>query len=134
MSGINQSIEAFVDCVLGAQVNVRSTILVSGGRAKEAQSEFLVFVQDAIRQPDLAKSAQRYQLSMDEGKVRTNLAVCPGAWLMPGNMVINTERTVAYNNQFKQATHGLKLGIDDSVNRDTKISGPASYGWRTIKG
>ena len=60
---INQSIEAFVDCVLGSQVNVRSSILGSGGRAKEAQSEFLVLVEDSIRQPDLAKSVQRYQLA-----------------------------------------------------------------------
>jgi len=35
-SSINQSIEAFVYCILGAQVNVRSSILGQGGRAKEA--------------------------------------------------------------------------------------------------
>ena len=35
-SRLNQSIEAFVYCVLGAQVNVRSSILGNGGRAKEA--------------------------------------------------------------------------------------------------
>ncbi|KAL9951855.1 hypothetical protein ACROYT_G044594 [Oculina patagonica] len=66
-----------------AQVNIRSSILGTGGRAKEAQSEFLVLVEDAIRQPDLAKSVQRYQLAIDQAKVRLNLAVCPGAWLMP---------------------------------------------------
>ena len=60
---------------------------------KEAQSEFLVLVEGAIRQPDLAKSVQRYQLAVDEAKVRLNLAVCPGARLMPGNMAINTERS-----------------------------------------
>ena len=45
LSRINQSIEAFVYCVLGAQVNVRSSILGAGGRAKEAQSEFLVLME-----------------------------------------------------------------------------------------
>ena len=79
LARINQSIEAFVYCVLGSQVNVRSSILGSGGRAKEAQSEFLVLVEDSIRQPDLEKSVQRYQLAVDEAKVRLNLAVCPGA-------------------------------------------------------
>ena len=68
LSRINQSIKAFVYCVLGSQVNVRSSILGSGGRAKEAQSEFLVLVEDAIRQPDLAKSVQRYQLAIDEAR------------------------------------------------------------------
>ena len=81
LSRINQSIEAYVYCILGAEVNVRSSILGEGGRAKEAQTEFLTLMEDAIRQPDLAKSVQRYQLAVNEAKVRLNLAVCPGAWL-----------------------------------------------------
>ena len=56
LSRINQSYEAFVYCILGAQVKVRSSILGSGGRAKEAQSEFVVLVEDATRQRDLAES------------------------------------------------------------------------------
>ena len=56
LSRINQSIEAYVYCILGSQVNVRSSILGEGGRAKEAQTEFLTLMEDAIRQPDLAKS------------------------------------------------------------------------------
>ena len=123
LARINQSIEAFVYCVLGSQVNVRSSILGSGGRAKEAQSEFLVLVEDSIRQPDLAKSIQRYQLAVDEAKVRLNLAVCPGAWLMPARMVINMESVTGYNNQLKQAVPGMKLGVNDEVNKSTKKSG-----------
>jgi len=80
---VNQSIEAFVYCILGVQVNVRSSVLGQGGRAKEGQSEFLVLMEDEIRQPDLAQSVQRYQLAVDEAKVRLNLTVCPGAWLTP---------------------------------------------------
>ena len=52
LSRINQSIEALDYCTLGAQVNVRSSILGEGGRAKEAQTEFLTLLEDAIRQPD----------------------------------------------------------------------------------
>ena len=66
LSRLNQTIEASVYCVLGAQVNVRSSILGDGGRAKEAQSEFLVLMEDAIRTPDISKSVQRYQLAIDE--------------------------------------------------------------------
>ena len=39
---------------------------------------------------------------------------------MPGNIVINTESTVDYNNQLKQATQGMKLGLNDSANTETK--------------
>ena len=122
LSRINQSIEAFVYCILGAQVNVRSSILGEGGRAKEAQTEFLTLMEDAIRQPDLSKSVQRYQLAVDEAKVRLNLAVCPGAWLMPARMIINTESIVGYNNKLKQAKAGMKLGVNNDVNLGTKKS------------
>ena len=120
LSRINQSIEAYVYCILGAQVNVRSSILGEGGRAKEAQTEFLTLMEDSIRQPDLAKSVQRYQLAVNEAKVRLNLAVCPGAWLMPARMVINTGSIVGYNNALKQAKAGMKLGINNDVNVGTK--------------
>jgi len=105
---------------LGAQVNVRSSILGEGGRAKEAQSEFLVSMEDAIRQPDLAQSVQRYQLAVDQAKVRPNLAMCPGAWLMSTRMIINTESTVGYNNQLKEAVAEMKLGLNNEVNPGTK--------------
>ena len=120
LSRINQSIEAFVYCILGAQVNTWSSILGDGGRAKEAQTEFLTLMEDAIRQPDLAKSVQRYQLAVDQAKVRLNLAVCPGAWLMPARMIINTESTVGYNNKLKQAVAGMKLGVNNNANLGTK--------------
>ena len=101
-------------------MNVSSSILGEGGRAKEAQTEFLTLMEDSIRQPDLAKSVQRYQLAVNEAKVRLNLAVCPGAWLMPTRMVINTGSIVGYNNALKQAKAGMKLGINNDVNLGTK--------------
>jgi len=104
-------------------VNVRSSILGSGGRAKEAQSEFLVLMEDAIRQPDLAKSVERYQLAVDQAKVRLNLAVAPMAWLMSAQMIINTESTIGYNNKLKQVVSGMKLGVNNEVNPDTKKAG-----------
>ena len=122
LARINQSIEAFVYCILGAQVNVRSSIIGGGGRATEAQSEFLIMMESAIIQPDLAQSVQRYQLAVDEAKVRLNLAVAPMAWLMPANMIINTTSVVGYNNKLKQAVSGTKLGVNNGMNTETKKS------------
>ena len=123
LSRLNQSIEALVYCLLGSQVNVRSSILGDGGKAKEAQSEFLVLMEDAIRQPDLSKSVQRYQLAVDEAKVRLDFVGCPGTWLMPSRMVINTASKVGYNNQLKQANTKMKLGVNNNVNTETKKVG-----------
>ena len=77
-------------------------------------------MEDAIRQTDLSQSVQRYQLAVDQAKVRLNLAVCPGAWLMPARMIINTESIVGYNNKLKQAKAGMKLGVNNDVNLRTK--------------
>ena len=123
LSRINQSIETFVYCVLGAQVNVRSSILGDGGRAKEAQTEFLVLLEESIRQPNLSKPVQRYQLAVDEAKVRLNLAVAPGTWLMPARMVLNTGSVAGYNNQLRQATPNMQLGVNNSVNVERKKVG-----------
>ena len=65
---LNRLIEPFVHCVLGAQVNVVCSILGDGGRAIEAQSEFLELLEDAVRQHDLAESVHRYQLTIDKAK------------------------------------------------------------------
>ena len=75
---LNQSIKAFVYCIVGAQANVRSSILGSLGNAKEVQHEFLVLVEDAIRKPDILKSVQSFQLVTDEAKIRLDLAVSLG--------------------------------------------------------
>ena len=77
-------------------------------------------MEDVIRQTDLAKSVQRYQLAVDQAKVRLNLAVCPGAWLMPARMIINTESILGYNNKLMQAKAGMKLGINNDVNSGPK--------------
>ena len=51
--------------------------------------------------PDISKSVQRYQLAVDEAKIRLDLVVAPGAWLMPSRMVLNTGSVVGYNNQLE---------------------------------
>jgi len=87
------------------------------------QTEFLSLMEDAITQTDIAKSVQRYQLAVDQAKVRLNLAVAPMAWLMPSNMIINTTSVVGYNNKLKQAVSGAKLGVNNEMNTDTMKSG-----------
>ena len=107
-------------CVLGTQVNVRSSILGNGGRAKEGQRDFLVLLEGAIRTPDISKSVQRYQLAIDKVKVRLNFVATPRTWLMPSRMIINAGSVTGYSNQPKHATQGMKLGINNDVNKNTK--------------
>jgi len=41
---------------------------------------------------------------------------------MPANMIINTTSVVGYNNKLKQAVSGTKLGVNNTLNTDTKKS------------
>ena len=88
---INQSIEAFVYCILGAQVNVRSSILGDTGSVEEVRREFLVLLEKAVTQVDISKSVQRYQLAVQEAKLKLDFAISPGTWLMPSKMVTTTQ-------------------------------------------
>ena len=120
LARLNQSIEAFCYCVLGAHVNTRSSILGSDGSAKEIQHEFLTLVESAIIEPDISKSISRFQNAVGLAKVRLDMAISPGTWLLPSRMVINTQSIVGYNNRLQKATPGMKIGINGDVNRETK--------------
>ena len=71
----NRSTEAFFYCALGAQVNVRSSILGALKGAKEGQREFLILMEDFIRQSDILRSVQ---LAIVETKIRLDLAISIG--------------------------------------------------------
>ena len=68
-------------------------------------------VENAIRNPDISKSVQRFQLAIESAKVRLDLAISPGLWLLPSKMVVNTESVVGYNNKLKKATSFMRIGV-----------------------
>ena len=123
MGRINRSLEAFVYCVLGAQVNIRSGIVGDSGGAVEAQQEMLKLFESAVIEENLATSVQRYQLAVQEAKLRLDLAFAPGIWLMPSNLVINTESIVGYNNELQKADEGMQFGVNIGVNEKSKSVG-----------
>ena len=116
LSRINQSIESFCYAILGSQVDVRSSISGSQGSAIETQRQFLSMVEDAIRNPEISKSVQRFQLAIQSAKVRLDLAISPGLWLLPSKMVVNTESVVGYNNKLKKATKRMRIGVNSDLN------------------
>ena len=78
--------------------------------------EFLGLVEDAIWNPDISKSVQRFQLATESAKVRLDLAISPGTWLLRSKMVVNTESVVGYNNKLKKATSFMKIGVNSDLN------------------
>ena len=76
-------------------------------------------MEDTVKQPDISKSVQGFQLAVQEAKVKWDLIISPGTWLMPSRMVINTESTVGYNNKLKRVSSSMKLGVNSDVNVDS---------------
>ena len=134
LSRINQSIESFCYAILGSKVDVRSSISGSQGSAIETQRQFLSMVEDAIRNPDISKSVQRFQLAIQSAKVRLDLAISPGLWLLPSKMVVNTESVVGYNNKLKKATTFMRIGVNSDLNIPVRRSAPKhNLGSRAVK-
>ena len=123
MGRINRSLEAFVYCVLGSQVNIRSSIVGESGGAVETQQEMLKLFESSVIEEDLSTSVQRYQLAVQEAKLRLDMAIAPGIWLMPSNLVINTESIVGYNNELQKASENMKFGVNETVNEKSKKVG-----------
>ena len=134
LSRINQTIESFCYAILGSQVDVRSSISGSQGSAIETQRQFLSMVEDAIRNPDISKSVQRFQLAIESAKVRLDLAISPGLWLLLSKMVVNTESVVGYNNKLKKATSFMRIGVNSDLNIPVRRSAPKhNLGSRAVK-
>ena len=134
LSRINQTIESFCYAILGSQVDVRSSISGSQGSAIETQRQFLSMVEDAIRNPDISKSVQRFQLAIQSAKVRLDLAISPGLWLLPSKMVVNTESVVGYNNKLKKATTFMRIGVNSDLNIPVRRSAlKHNLGSRAVK-
>ena len=56
-------------------MSVRSSILGASGSAEKVRREFAILIEDAIRQPDISKSVQRFQLVVQEARVKLAISL-----------------------------------------------------------
>ena len=110
---LNRSIEAFVYCVLGAQVNMRSSMAGQSGSAQEVKEELINLFEKAIIEEEVSVSAPRYQTAIQSSRAKLDFALAPGLWLLPSDLEINLTRKVGYNNFLQKATEDMKLGVNN---------------------
>ncbi|KAK3737880.1 hypothetical protein QZH41_003160 [Actinostola sp. cb2023] len=118
---LNRSIEAYVYCVLAAQTKTRSTIVdprSDSGGAVETQQVFATLFEQAIEN-DIPQSVQRFQRAVVDARVRLDIAISPGLWLLPSNLEINQESVLGYNNGLKKATGDMHFGQNPGLNTET---------------
>ena len=80
-------------------------------------------VEDAFRKQDISNTGERFQPAVDKAKVRLDLVVLPGTWLMPSNLVLNAQSTVGHNDRLKKTSSDMKLGVNKSVSLEVKSVG-----------
>ena len=61
---------------------------------------------------NISKSVQRFQLAVQEAKMKLDLAISPGLWLLPSNLIINTQSVTGYDNFLKTAGNSMKFGSE----------------------
>ena len=82
-------------CILGAQAKTRSPIVGASGSAFETQQYFGDLIEKTVKE-DLAESVSNFQTAVLDANCRLDLAMFPGLWLMPSNLLINTESVYGY--------------------------------------
>ena len=70
LARINQPIEAYCYCILGAQARTRSSIQGVSGSAIETQRAFLDRIEESIVLKNISNSIQRYQEAIADTKTR----------------------------------------------------------------
>ena len=76
----------------------------------------MALLEDSTCIPNISASIKRFQLAVQEAKVKLDLAISPGTWFLPARMVINTESKTSYNNELRRASPHMRLGANDNVN------------------
>lgn len=71
----------------------------------------------------MRSESQTFRRAIDESKVKLHLAVLPETWLMPSNLLLNTQSTVGYNKSLKKTNKDIELGVKKSMNLEMKPVG-----------
>lgn len=134
---INDSIESYVYSVLGAQARTRVSITSpdpSGG-SKQCQAVFRQIVEDTISDHSITAGILNMNSAISDTGVVLDLAICPGAWIVPGRMVILEEKIPGYNNNLRVTPqYGISFGLNRKLNRgDTKIQRPTPPTDKSVK-
>ena len=74
-------------------MNARSGITGNSDSAVEVRRELLALLEDYISKPNISASIQRFQLAVQEARVKLDLAISPGTWLLPSRMAINNSES-----------------------------------------
>ena len=119
---INDSIRTYVWAILGAQAQARSSIL-AGGKAFDAQKQFLSNVEDAINSEiDIPSSIERYQSTLQYARSKVDFVFGLGLYMMPSDMDLFIGTINGFNNLIVIADDDIKNLGQNNINDETTIA------------
>jgi hypothetical protein len=118
---INESIRAYVCCVLGAQAQTRCAIVKDSSTSFDTQKQFLVILEDTIDpviQMMLPISIKRNEDIIATTRSRLNYVIAPDLYMMPADIVLKMGTVRGYKNNITVATRAMVFGINYGVNSE----------------
>ena len=116
-----QSVESFVYSVLGSQAVTRWPIVSQGAKSSQTQVEFRKIVHDTIVEDDQTITIGNMRKAIADTHVILNTAISPGMILIPGDMIILTEKIPGYNNILTVADSTMKFGLNEKINKKVVV-------------
>ena len=113
---IQESVEAYTYCILGAQAKTRWSIVKNDAKSLQTQSVFRQLVEDTIIQSDPTVTISNMRRAIVDCNVLLNLALSSGIILVPSNMIILEKPIPGYSNILTSASSKMVFGINNKVN------------------
>ena len=112
---LNESIEAFLYSILGAQARTKQSVISNRASAIETQQEFRDIVNDSIINYNVSTWINNMNRSITDTNLVRNLAISPSLWLIPSTLIILKNPIKGYNNKLRIATTNMKFCINADI-------------------
>ena len=109
LTRLNDSLRSYIYCILGAQVKMRSSILVF-----DVQKQFITRLEEAIHR---VIEIGEYQEAINNSHCKLDFAIGSGLLLIPSNMIMKFDTLNNYNNSITQADETMDFGINTVNNK-----------------
>src|SRR5271155_5206026 len=107
----------YVYCILGSQVQTRSSILTS----KETQQYFVDLLELNIKSLfSIPESITKYEESITKTNSKIDYVVGIRLYMMPTDLVLKVGSIQRYNNNIVIAREGITIGHNEKLNNDVR--------------
>ena len=113
---LNQSIEAYLYAILGAQARMRQSIVSRRASALETQKVFRQIFEDSVVNYDTSTWINNMNEAISTTNVILNVAISPMLWLIPSSLIILKNPLEGYNNKLKVSDENMVFGINKKLN------------------